>query len=216
MGGPLVTPWVSALSELTGEQPIDLLSFWPALRSRPEFQESGLFLWRNKLDEQGLQRLTDKLKPIMHDIHAVDYSKRMNVANYKSFQAVSSARCSCKYNYAGAGKQLLYQRGVRSHTQPQSVSDFLDDMFGSFEAWNAKKYSVISTCCDPALGQNPGELHKPRDFNLLVVNEYDYSSSPQSHIPWHDDTMTQSCRNDWDCIVTPVISISFGDSAIFL
>ncbi len=74
---------------------------------------------------------------------------------------------------------------------------------------------MINKCCDSTIGQDVSERQKPRDFNLVVVNEYNFSTEPRSNIPWHDDAMGQSARNNWDLLVTPVISISLGDSAIF-
>ena len=59
------------------------------------------------------------------------------------------------------------------------------------------------------------DLRKPRDINLIVVNEYDYTEKADSYIPWHDDKMDQSCRHDMDIVLTPVISISLGLSAVF-
>ena len=66
---------------------------------------------------------------------------------------------------------------------------------------------MIRTPCDSA------EVRKPRDFNLIVVNEYNFTEKPDSYIPWHDDKMNQSVRNEEDAILTPVISISLGRSS---
>ena len=89
-------------------------------------------------------------------------------------------------------------------------------MFSVFEEWSEGAYSMISKGCDStSLGKDVTELHKPRDFNLAVVNEYNFNESPTSHIPWHHDKMEQSARGEWDLLVTPVMTVSLGDSAIF-
>ena len=93
--------------------------------------------------------------------------------------------------------------------QPPSVTTFLDEAFEAFEIWGFGAYAMIKT---PTTGD---DLRKPQDFNLIVVNEYDYTEKADSYIPWHDDKMDQSCRNEEDIVLTPVISISLGDSAVF-
>jgi len=85
----------------------------------------------------------------------------------------------------------------------------LDTAFRAFEEWGEGVYPMIKQPCDSV------EKHKPRDFNLLVVNEYNYESKPDSYIPWHDDKMDQSITNDEDAILTLVISMSLGDAAVF-
>ena len=219
MGDPiarLVTPWLQALTERCGSAPLDLFSHLPPdCASRVEFQESGLYLFPNALTGQFADKLTDNLKPILQDIKCIDGSNRSKVATYQSFQGVSSIRCSCKYNYEGASKQRLYHRGSTNHLQPASLTKFLDDIFDAFEEWGDGEYSMIDQCCDSTLGQDASERQKPRNFNLVVVNEYNFVTEPRSQIPWHDDAMGQSARNPRDLLVTPVISISLGDSAIF-
>ena len=96
-----------------------------------------------------------------------------------------------------------------SQLQPASVTRFLDDVFTAFGEWGDGVYPMIRQPCDSA------EKHKPRDFNLIVVNGYNFREKPDSYIPWHDDKMNQSIRNDEDAILTPVISMSLGDAAVF-
>jgi hypothetical protein len=92
----------------------------------------------------------------------------------------------------------------------------LDEVFHAFEQWGDGQYPMIKIPRDSAVvNVDSTSLHKPRDFNLIVVNEYDFEEKPDSYIPWHDDNMKQSCRNDLDDILTPVISLSLGDSAVF-
>jgi hypothetical protein len=90
---------------------------------------------------------------------------------------------------------------------------FLDEVFDAFEIWGFGTYPMIKT---PTTGD---DLLKPRDFNQIVVNEYEYTEKADDpwcqRIPWHDDNMEQSCRNSMDIVLTPVISISLGLSAVF-
>ena len=210
MAGNFVTPWLHALSERFGP-PHDLFAGMPAdLGAREEFQQSGLYLWRQAVSPTVTTNLAQQISPIMTDIYKVKWShKPTEMSTYASFQATSSARCSCKYNYTGASKQVLYHKGGISTLQPRSVTTFLDTAFRAFEEWGEGVYPMIKQPCDSA------EKHKPRDFNLLVVNEYNFESKPDSYIPWHDDKMDQSIRNDEDAILTPVISMSLGDAAVF-
>jgi len=163
------------------------------------------------VDPQLAGRLTQKISPIVQDIYATNWSRKTTaMSTYKSFQATSSPSCSCKYNYIGASNQVLYHRNDPKRLQPASVTTFLDEVFHTFEAWGAGAYPMIRT---PTTGGD--DLRKPREFNLIVVNEYDYTEKADSYIPWHDDKMDQSCRNDMDTVLTPVISISLGVSAVF-
>ena len=207
MGDPiarLVTPWLQALTERCGSAPLDLFSHLPPdCASREEFRDSGLYLFPGAASGQFAEKLTDELKPIFKDIHSIDGSHRSKVANYQSFQGVSSMRCSCKYNYEGAAKQLLYHRGSNTnYMQPKSVTTFLDDILNAFGEWGKGEYSMINKCCDSTLGQDVSERQKPRDFNLVVVNEYNFATEPRSQIPWHDDSMGQSARNPWGLLAT--------------
>ena len=96
------------------------------------------------------------------------------------------------------------------------MTRFLDDLFSVFEEWSEGAYSMISRGCDStSLGKHVTELHKARDFNLAMVNEYNFNESPTSHIPWHHDKMEQSARDEWDFLVKLVMIVSLGDSAIF-
>jgi len=212
MSSNLVTPWLHALTAHFNARPVDLFSELPAdLTIHSQYQESGLYLWRQAVDPQLVQRLKQKISPIVKDIYETKWSKRVTEMNtYRSFQATSSSSCSCKYNYTGAAKQNLYHRGGCSNLQPVSVTMLLDEVFDAFEDWGTGQYPIIKTHDTSAAG-----LYTPRDFNLIVVNEYDYREMPDTHIPWHDDKMDQSCRNDEDIVLTPVISISLGDSAVF-
>ena len=205
----LVTPWLHALSARFGE-PIDVFAQLPPdLRGRPQYRDSGLYLWRQAVDPKLAGTLTKKISPIVTDIYETKWSKKMTEMNtYRSFQATSSSSCSCKYNYTGAAKQNLYHRGGCSNLQPVSVTRLLDEVFDAFEDWGAGAKPMIRT-------PTGDDLHKPRDFNLIVVNEYDYAEKADSYIPWHDDKMDQSCRHDMDIVLTPVISISLGLSAVF-
>jgi hypothetical protein len=208
--GDLVTPWLHALSEHFGE-PIDVFAQLPPdLRGLPQYTDSGLYLWRQAVDPQLAGRLTQKISPIVQDIYATNWSKKTTaMSTYKSFQATSSPSCSCKYNYTSAANQVLYHRGGCQALQPPSVTMFLDEVFDAFEIWGFGTYPMIKT---PTTGD---DLCVPREFNLIVVNEYDYTEKADSYIPWHDDNMYQSCRNDMDTVLTPVISISLGVSAVF-
>jgi hypothetical protein len=149
MGGPtgatgqLETPWVQALTACCGVEPINLFQQLPEYDNHDEFQESGLYLFTNALNAAVAGNLTQKLKPIFHDIYNVEF--RSKVANNKSFQAVSSKRCSCRYNYTGEETQLLYRRGGNiCSLQPPSVTRFFDDIFSVFEEWSEGAYSMIS------------------------------------------------------------------------
>jgi alkylated DNA repair dioxygenase AlkB len=73
---------------------------------------------------------------------------------------------------------------------------------------------MTRTTCDSS-SASAGQACKPREFNLVVVNEYNFNQTPISHIPWHDDKMNQPARNETDLLLTLVISISLGDTAIF-
>jgi hypothetical protein len=81
----------------------------------------------------------------------------------------------------------------------------LEDVFTTLEEWGDGEYPMIRTPCD-------SQARKPRDFNLIVVNEYE---EPDSFLPWHDDQMNQSVRNEEDEVLTPVITISLGEPAVF-
>ena len=129
MGGPngavgqLETPWLQALTACCGVEPIDLFQQLLAYDNHDEFKESGLYLFPSALNAAVAGNLTEKLKPIFDDICNAEF--RSKVANNKSFQAVSSKRCSCRYNYAGEESQLLYRRGGNvCSLQPPSVTRF--------------------------------------------------------------------------------------------
>ena len=128
----LETPWLTALISQAGVEPVNLFEHLPReYGNHPAFQESGLYLFPNALNPAYTAQLTQELEPIFGDIAKVsNTSKTTKVADYASFQAVSSNRCSCKYNYTGAARQLLYHRGdVASYLQPRSVTTFLDNIF---------------------------------------------------------------------------------------
>ena len=93
--------------------------------------------------------------------------------------------------------------------QPASVTMLLEDVFTTLEEWGDGEYPMIRTPCDSA------GARKPRDFNLIVVNEYNFNEEPDSFLPWHDDQMNQSVRNEEDEVLTPVITISLGEPAVF-
>ena len=63
MAGNLVTPWLHALSARFGA-PHDVFAGMPAeLTGRTEFQESGLYLWRQVLSPELTAKLTQKISP---------------------------------------------------------------------------------------------------------------------------------------------------------
>ena len=196
----LETPWLTALISQTGVEPVKLCEHLPReFGNHPAFQESGLYLFPNALNPAYTAQLTQELTPMFGDIaKASDATKSTKVAQHASFQAVSSNRCSCKYNYTGAARQLLYHRGdVASWLQPKSVTTFLDDIFHTFESFAKEPCPMIRTTCDSSPA-SAGQALKPREFNLVVVNEYNYNQKSISHIPWHDDKMDQSARNETD------------------
>ena len=167
-------------------------------------------MWLQALSPELAAKLTQKISPITNDIYQVKFSKKAtDMGTYKSFQATSTALCSCKYNYWGASKQVVYHKGDTSLLQLASVTTFLDSVFTAFEEWGDGFYPMIRQPCVSV------EKHKPRDFNLIVVNEYNYKEKPDSYIPWHDDKMNQSVRNEEDALLTLVISVSLGDAAVF-
>ena len=211
MAGNLVTPWLHALSARFGA-PHDLFAGMPVdLIGRTEFQESGLYLWRQALSPELAAKLTQKISPVMNDLFQVKRSKKStDMTTYKSFQATSTAPCSCKYNYCSRSKHVLYHKGdTTSVLQPASVTMLLEDVFMTLEEWGDGEYPMIRTPCDSA------GARKPRDFNLIVVNEYNFNEEPDSFLPWHDDQMNQSVRNEEDEVLTPVITISLGEPAVF-
>ena len=211
MASDLVTPWLHALSAHFRAPPVDLFSQLPAdLTKHSQYQESGLYLWRQAVEPDLANTLKAKISPIVKDIYERNWShKNTQMNTYRSFQATSSSSCSCKYNYTGASRQNLYHRGGCNNLQPLSVTTFLDEVFHAFEIWGTGRYPMVKA------HDSSADVHTPRDFNMVVVNEYDYNQMPTTHIPWHDDNMDQSCRNDEDTILTPVISISLGDSVVF-
>ena len=190
MASDLVTPWLHALSAHFKARPVDLFSELLAdLTKHSQYQESGLYLWRQAVEPDLASKLKEKISPIVEDIYKTNWShKNTQMNTYRSFQATSSSSCSCKYNYTGASKQNLYHRGGCNNLQPLSVTTFLDEVFHAFEIWGSGQYPRVKapdSSCD---------VYTLRDFNMVVVNEYDYNQMPTTHIPWHDDNMDQSCR----------------------
>jgi alkylated DNA repair dioxygenase AlkB len=181
-----------------------------------EFRDSGLFLWRGGMQQSCADDLACKAGPIMQDINYAG-AKMPKVGPYKSDLAVSRPECSCKYDYIGSSRQVLYHRGGTGSLQPKTVTQFVDQVFTVLDEWRVGKYPMTSCPSDlvAPLGQGPQELHEPRDFNLIVVNDYNFQKEPHTHIPWHDDAMEQSVRDTMDEVLTPVLSISLGDSAVF-
>jgi hypothetical protein len=76
MTGDLVTPWLHALSTRFGD-PIDLFSQLPPdLRGLRQYQDSGLYLWRQAVDPQLVGTLTNKISPIVKDIYETNWSRK--------------------------------------------------------------------------------------------------------------------------------------------
>jgi hypothetical protein len=137
MAGNLVTPWLHAVSARFGA-PHDVFARLPAeLTGRTEFQEGGLYLWRQALSPELAAKLTQKISPVMNDLFQVKRSKKStDMTTYKSFQAPSTAPCSCKYNYCSRPKHVLYHKGdTTSVLQLASVTKLSNDVFGSFQVW---------------------------------------------------------------------------------
>ena len=104
----LETPWLTALISQTGVEPVNLFEHLPReYGSHQAFQESGLYLFPSALNPAYTTQLTQELTPIVGDIaKASNTTKVTKVAQYASFQAVSSNRCSCKYRLHGSSKTI--------------------------------------------------------------------------------------------------------------
>jgi len=71
MAGNFVTPWLHALSARFGP-PHDLFAGMLAdLGAREEFQQSGLYLWRQAVSPKLTTNLAEQISPIMTDIYKV-------------------------------------------------------------------------------------------------------------------------------------------------
>ena len=191
-------PWVRSLQGKASQAPVDILAnvFGQDAKDRPE--NCGLYLFRNFMPPEVLNALQTAAPTAFSELEAVYGKKGCDLTHYKTFQAVSSHLCTCKYGYTGTSRHVTYHRDPlpqgpwATKAQPPALTNFIKGCFGFTD---------------------PLAPSKDNKVNLLVVNQY--GKDPRGSIPWHDDHMELSVRNEADYDTAAVISCSMGNSTPF-
>jgi len=178
-------------------------------------RDCDLLLWRNNghagigHGDLAISALDTAIQRAFDDVSTYhNYSNKatkVGRSQYRSFQGVSEPACCCKYQYEGTSGHMVYRRRPTLSNQPETVTTVLDESFKLME--RMKQQFMCSTRAAPGFDC--------ADFELAVVNQYDWTNGDRDHIPWHDDNMAMAAKTDEDFRHAAVASLSVGASILF-